>query len=921
MTQQTLTTPPQSPPALVERAVHDQHAMALADAVPQIVWTANPDGWLDYYNQHWITYTGLSIEQTQGWGWEVVLHPDDLQKCIDAWTKAYMTGVPYEIEYRFKRASDGSYRWHLGRALPVRDSQGNVVKWFGTCTDIHDQKEAYAAVEDKVQQRTEDLAAANKKLLQEIAERKQLFDSQERDSIRLNEIITTQCQLAAAELDLGAFMKLVVDRIDTLTPAAGSVVELVEGDDMVYRAASGVAAKHIGLRLNRNTSISGFCVKSQQSLRCDDTHTDDRVDRATCDRLGIRSMVVAPLFHEGLAVGVLKAMAAKPNAFSERDMQTLQLMAGLIGSAIAHQIAFDAKEGLLNELSFAVDAMQASERRTEIIIESSYDAFIGMDSSGLITDWNNAAEKTFGWTRSEVIGRNFDDTIVPMAYRDRHQRGLKRFFETGETTVINRRIEMPAVSRAGVEFPVELTISEFQANGAQFFAAFLHDISERKRDQQELAHQRQLLDTILETIDVGVIACSSDGELTLFNRAARHFHAMPVHYTGPDQWVKRGDLFDATGETPLAKHDIPLYRALHGEIVQNAEVSIRTESSAPRFVLASGRPLIGPHGKNLGAVVAIQDVSELKEAQFLLAMSEERLRTITDSLPVVISYIDRNERYQFCNATYQKWFGTRAREMVGKAVWEVLGKPLYESRKEFLHRALAGHHVRFEREDTVNGVSRFTDTVYIPHVHDGLVEGIYILTTDITSLKAVEKQLALLAMLDPLTDLPNRRSFNQKLSDAVLRSKRSGALLVLMYLDIDRFKAINDSLGHAGGDDVLQEFAKRIKVAVRLTDTVARLAGDEFIIILEGVRVTAEAALVAEKILASVQKPFSARDELLSVTTSIGIAFHLPEDTDLPALINRSDNALYSAKTAGRNRFWIHEDDLARLGKANEEAT
>lgn len=148
-------------------ALYDQHSMALADAVPQIVWTAKPDGALDYYNQHWIDYTGMSIEETAGWGWAPVLHPDDLQ-CIDVWTNSYTTGEPYEIEYRFKRASDGSYRWHLGRALPVRDQAGTIIKWFGTCTDIHEQKQALNDVENKVRERTSELASVNENLLAEI---------------------------------------------------------------------------------------------------------------------------------------------------------------------------------------------------------------------------------------------------------------------------------------------------------------------------------------------------------------------------------------------------------------------------------------------------------------------------------------------------------------------------------------------------------------------------------------------------------------------------------------------------------------------------------------------------------------------------------------------------------------------------------
>ncbi len=112
----------------------------LADAVPQIIWTGRPDGGLDYYNKAWFDYTGLTLAQTEDWGWGAVLHPDDLQPCIDRWTHSFTTGENYEIEYRFKRASDGAYRWHLGRALPRRDEHGQIVQWVGTCTDIDDAK-------------------------------------------------------------------------------------------------------------------------------------------------------------------------------------------------------------------------------------------------------------------------------------------------------------------------------------------------------------------------------------------------------------------------------------------------------------------------------------------------------------------------------------------------------------------------------------------------------------------------------------------------------------------------------------------------------------------------------------------------------------------------------------------------------------
>jgi PAS domain S-box-containing protein len=126
---------------LAEIALRESEARLrqLADAMPQIVWTAKPDGSLDYYNQRWLEYTGMNLEETRERGWRPILHPDDLQPSIDQWVRAIATGEPHDGRYRFKRASDGAYRWQLGRALPIRDTEGRITKWIGTSTDVDDQ--------------------------------------------------------------------------------------------------------------------------------------------------------------------------------------------------------------------------------------------------------------------------------------------------------------------------------------------------------------------------------------------------------------------------------------------------------------------------------------------------------------------------------------------------------------------------------------------------------------------------------------------------------------------------------------------------------------------------------------------------------------------------------------------------------------
>ncbi|HEV2659824.1 MAG TPA: histidine kinase dimerization/phospho-acceptor domain-containing protein, partial [Ktedonobacteraceae bacterium] len=185
----------------------------LADAMPQMVWTSRPDGWLDYYNQRWFDYTGMTLEQTKGWGWKPVLHPDDLQRCIDIWTNAVQTGGPYEIEYRFKRASDGTYRWHLGRALPVRDMHGKIVKWFGTCTDIDDQKQNEEALRENEYRKDLFLSMASHELKTPLTSL-QIFVEvlhEECDASGLQSLVPTLVQI---EAQVQRLQKLITNLLD-----------------------------------------------------------------------------------------------------------------------------------------------------------------------------------------------------------------------------------------------------------------------------------------------------------------------------------------------------------------------------------------------------------------------------------------------------------------------------------------------------------------------------------------------------------------------------------------------------------------------------------------------------------------------------------------------------------------------------------
>jgi diguanylate cyclase (GGDEF)-like protein/PAS domain S-box-containing protein len=422
---------------------------------------------------------------------------------------------------------------------------------------------------------------------------------------------------------------------------------------------------------------------------------------------------------------------------------------------------------------------------------------------------------------------------------------------------------------------------------------------ERLLARQALVQKQELLDALLESLDVGVVACGADGALTLFNRAARDLHGMDVAGVASANWAAHFHLFEEDGMTPLDEARIPLVRALSGEHVKDAPMVIEQVQGGMHRVLASGRALKGPNGEPLGAVVAMKDVTELAASRARVVESEERLRTIADNVPALIAYIDTGMRYAFANQRYQEWFGVKSADMLGKTVQEAMGDAFFAPRRAALERCLAGHASALEIEEERRGRRRVISTTYLPHLRDGMVQGIYVLSTDATSAREYERQLHALAHSDHLTGLPNRRSFEERMVQAIARARRSAMAMALVYIDVDHFKQINDSLGHASGDSVLREFAKRLTATVRTTDTVARLAGDEFVIVLEQVGSARECGRIADKLLEAVRADFLVDGQPREVTASIGIAWSAHPDQ--AALAQAADEALYASKRAGRN--------------------
>jgi len=193
----------------------------LAEALPEMIWTAHPDGVNDFFSGKWFEYTGLTLEQSQGSGWTVAIHPDDLAPCLVKWKIALRTGEPYDVEYRFRRASDGVYRWFLGRANPIRDTKGKIVKWFGTATDIEDQKHNQQILEDQIRERTVELADANTRLQAEMHEKDLARHELDRQNARMLREVTTRSQRATLLAKMGELLQSCVNKDEVFAAAMG----------------------------------------------------------------------------------------------------------------------------------------------------------------------------------------------------------------------------------------------------------------------------------------------------------------------------------------------------------------------------------------------------------------------------------------------------------------------------------------------------------------------------------------------------------------------------------------------------------------------------------------------------------------------------------------------------------------------------
>jgi diguanylate cyclase (GGDEF)-like protein/PAS domain S-box-containing protein len=566
-------------------------------------------------------------------------------------------------------------------------------------------------------------------------------------------------------------------------------------------------------------------------------------------------------------------------------------------------------------LAQTVDALTQSESRGRLILETAHDAYVAMDRDGKIIEWNKRAEEVFGWPRAEVIGRAVAETMIPPHFREMHIRGVHHYLETGEGPVLNKRIELSAINRDGDEFPVELSIGPVRHATGVSFHAFLNDISDRKASEAALRRS----------------------EMELRRSRRRLEQAQAIAHMGSWEWDVRGNNvswsdelyriyglepggFGATFEGYLERvhpDDRERVQAVIGRALADHRAFVFEERIVRpggdiRLLESEGEVQIDGDGQVVRMIGVCHDVTERRAAEVAAREAQERFRSAFEHGPIGIALVDvsdgRRGRYLEANRAICEISGYSEEELLSTSRQALTHPDDAEAEQGLFDQLLAGEIQSYSVENRSlrpDGEWIWT-AVNTSLVRDDDGQPLYaiIQVQDVSERKRFEGQLQYLADHDPLTGLFNRRRFEAELSRQVAFNSRYGPTGAVLVVDLDRFKYVNDTLGHAVGDEMIARVGSLLNERLRETDVVARLGGDEFAVLLPSAD-EEQARLVGEDIVKAIrtQSVQLSKESSMRLTACVGVAlFGEGYEVRHEAVLVNADIAMYEAKEAGRDR-------------------
>jgi diguanylate cyclase (GGDEF)-like protein/PAS domain S-box-containing protein len=540
---------------------------------------------------------------------------------------------------------------------------------------------------------------------------------------------------------------------------------------------------------------------------------------------------------------------------------------------------------------------ESGDARYRHLVDAASDAIVAIDESGTVLSANPAVRAIFGWEPEELIGRNLT-VLMPKDLRPAHVDGLRRHLEEGKH--VRRTVRFPGLRKDQQIVELEISYGEYVgANGSEFIG-IIRDVTAEAEFGRRLNEDEERYRDFFQNAPIGFHRLGPDGTYLTINNA--ELAMLGYEYT---ELVGKKSLRDLIVPEQRESFDrnIEVLEAT-GE-VRHVDYTLLAKDRRRVDVRLSATALRDAAGKIVATRGTIVDVTFEHETLSALRDLNRQYRVLFERNLAGIFRGNLEGRVVECNDAYAQILGYENREqfLADSGIDPVLDSRERDGLYARLvdEKALSNVEIVVRQRDgspiwVVENLSLIDDVPGQSPVIEGTV-------FDVTARKLAEERVAYQAHHDGLTGLPNPEQFRTRLEAAIEAAKRSHRQVAVFFLDLDNFKSINDTRGHEIGNQLLQLVAFRLERGLRPEDTVARLGGDEFTIVAGSMHSKADAALVAEKVLATLTRPFLLEGRELYISASMGIAMSPEDGVDHATLLRKADIAMYHAKELGRNRF------------------
>ena len=604
----------------------------------------------------------------------------------------------------------------------------------------------------------------------------------------------------------------------------------------------------------------------------------DRGEEATYERLATLPGGVTRWFH-------VKAVPHFDDAGGVRGMYV-----------VAHDIS---------EVKEAQAQLAAREEELRFFAENIPEAIVYVDLERGCTFVNNVFLASRGFTREFALGK-FPEQVYPPDVMEMLRPHLARVM-LGEETTYERFLKLPSGDERWMR--VRLTPRRDAAGAVRGFYAVSTDIHDLKSAQAAVEDKERQLRQVIDSIPTPMCYVDAGGQYRYVNDAFLDYIGLKA-----EQIVGRS-VSEVLGDERWALMGPYLERVKAGESLA-VERQVRYADGRVRWMTVRLTPRIS-QGRYLGYYATTSDIHEQKMVEEELRRTNTILSAHFDNTPLAVIEWDTEMRIVRWSGQSEAIFGWRGAETLGRSLhgW----RHVYEEDEPAVAHMFRGLFEGRERHATLLHRNYRKDgaVIWVEWHHsalrddNGRVISILSLAQDVSSRIQAEERLQYMATHDGLTGLPNSVLLHDRLQAALARAHRARRRVGVMFLDLDHFKDVNDTLGHRIGDALLKELARRIRAALRQSDVLARISGDEFVVVLEDLPDEGSPERVARKMLDEVRRPFMIEGNEIHVSGSLGLALHPDDGTDAETLLKNADAAMYHAKELGRNGFRLFSAELA----------